>query len=59
MTDDQTDLLSIGEAARLLGVSVDTLRRWDREGKLASIRTLGGQRRFSRAAVEALAEPAA
>jgi excisionase family DNA binding protein len=26
--------LSLGEAARALGVSVDTLRRWDRAGKL-------------------------
>jgi len=54
-----SDLIAIGEAARILGVSVDTIRRWEREGRLASIRTLGGQRRFSRAAVEALAEPAA
>ena len=27
--------LTLGEAARALGVSVDTLRRWDRDGKLA------------------------
>ena len=26
--------LSLGEAARALGVSVDTLRRWDRAGRL-------------------------
>ncbi|HET9075223.1 MAG TPA: TOBE domain-containing protein [Solirubrobacteraceae bacterium] len=30
--------LSLGEAATALGVSVDTLRRWDRAGKLATTR---------------------
>jgi excisionase family DNA binding protein len=38
--------LSIGEAARFAGVSVDTLRRWSNEDRLPSIRTPGGQRRF-------------
>ena len=46
------DLLPIGEAARLLGVSIETIRRWDRAGRLPSTRTLGGQRRFARADVE-------
>jgi molybdopterin-binding protein len=35
----------IGEAAAMLGVRVETLRRWEREGRLASTRTPGGQRR--------------
>ncbi len=34
----------IGEAAALLGVRVETLRRWERDGKLKSTRTSGGQR---------------
>jgi len=38
--------VSIGEAARILGVSVSTLRRWDREGKTTSTRTTGNQRRY-------------
>lgn len=46
------DLLPIGEAARLLGVSVETVRRWDRDGLINSTRTLGGQRRFSRSEIE-------
>lgn len=32
-------LLSIGQAAKLLGVSIDTLRRWDSAGRLRSIRS--------------------
>jgi molybdopterin-binding protein len=34
----------IGEAAAILGVRVETLRRWEREGKLKTRRTAGGQR---------------
>jgi molybdopterin-binding protein len=34
----------IGEAAEMLGVSVDTLRRWERERNLRTVRTAGGQR---------------
>jgi len=30
--------LTLGEAAKAIGVSVDTLRRWDRSGKLATDR---------------------
>jgi molybdopterin-binding protein len=33
-----------GQAAELLGVSVDTVRRWADEGKLETVRTAGGQR---------------
>lgn len=40
-------LISIGEAAKLLGVSPQTLRRWEREGRLLPTeRTSGGQRRY-------------
>ncbi|MEQ8753786.1 MAG: MerR family DNA-binding transcriptional regulator [Coleofasciculus sp. G1-WW12-02] len=31
-------LLSIGEAAAVKGVSIDTLRRWEKEGKIQSDR---------------------
>ncbi|QOV23410.1 IS607 family transposase [Anabaenopsis elenkinii CCIBt3563] len=34
------------EAAKILGVHVSSLRRWENEGKLKAIRTPGGQRRF-------------
>lgn len=36
--------LRIGQAAELLGVGVDTLRRWEADGRLATIRSRGGQR---------------
>ena len=40
-------LIRIGIAAKLLGVSTKTLRRWDKDGKLrATMRTLGGHRRY-------------
>ncbi|MBW1975844.1 MAG: IS607 family transposase [Deltaproteobacteria bacterium] len=38
-------LYRIGNAARILGVSVQTLRRWDKEGKLKPIR-VGKERRY-------------
>lgn len=41
------NLLSIDEAARFLGISIDTLRRWDQTGKLIAIRGGGkGSHRF-------------
>lgn len=39
-------LLTITEAADILGVSVDTLRRWDKSGKFAAIRKKGGTHRY-------------
>lgn len=42
----ESDLLTIGDAARQLGVSTDTIRRWDREGLITTTRTPGGQRRI-------------
>jgi excisionase family DNA binding protein len=40
--------LSTSQAARALGVSLGTIRRWSDMGYLESYRTPGGQRRFSR-----------
>jgi len=39
-----SDAMRIGEAAESLSVRVETLRRWEREGKLTTTRTSGGQR---------------
>ena len=40
--DDRT--IRIGQAAELLGVSVETIRRWEAEGRLTTVRSGGGQR---------------
>ena len=45
-TDSDEVLIPIGKAATILGVSVDTVRRWERAGAITARRTLGGQRRF-------------
>ena len=39
-------MISINEAADLLGVTAKTLRLWEKEGKIKSIRTEGGHRRY-------------
>ena len=39
-------MLSIAEASELLGVTTTTLRNWEKEGKISSIRTEGGHRRY-------------
>lgn len=44
MADDEAGLLRIGQAAELLGVGVDTLRRWESDGRLSTARSTGGQR---------------
>jgi molybdopterin-binding protein len=36
--------MPIGEAAKALGVSIDTLRRWEREGKIETVRDSANRR---------------
>lgn len=48
-------MVPISEAARAIGVSQDTLRRWDRAGKLRTKRDARGRRLVSSAEVERLA----
>lgn len=38
--------MSIGQVADEIGVSIDTLRRWEREGKIKPERTNGKHRRY-------------
>src|SRR4051812_46790362 len=54
--DEQTASpeMRIGEAAEWLGGSVETLRRWGREGRINVARTAGGQRTVSRDEVSRL-----
>lgn len=46
MTDDDRPLLTPGEVAVLFRVDPKTVTRWAKAGKLTSIRTLGGHRRY-------------
>ena len=46
--------LSLGDAARALGVSVDTLRRWDGAGRLHTVRDERNRRRVPAAEVDRL-----
>jgi molybdopterin-binding protein len=42
--EQPTSRLRVGQAAEMLGVSVETLRRWETEGRLRMARSDGGQR---------------
>jgi molybdopterin-binding protein len=48
---------TIGAAARALGVSVDTLRRWDRQGRIAVSRDARNHRLVAAAEVDRLRGP--
>jgi excisionase family DNA binding protein len=52
---NQKDLISIKEAASLLGVSALTLRNWDKSGKLKPLRhPLNNYRVYKRADIDIL-----
>lgn len=50
--DTDTPLFSIGTVARMLNVSVQTLRMYEHEGLLLPFKTEGNQRRYSYADIE-------
>jgi len=45
---------SVGEAAKTLGISVDTIRRWDRQGRLKTERDEGNRRIVPASEIERL-----
>ena len=45
---------SAGEAARLLGISLDTLRRWDRQGRIRTRRDAANRRLVPASEIERL-----
>ena len=51
---DAEVLLTPREVAELFGVDPKTVTRWAKAGKLTSIRTLGGHRRFRKSEVDDL-----
>jgi excisionase family DNA binding protein len=56
MTNESLDtrLMTPAEVAAVFRVDVKTVTRWANAGKLTSIRTLGGHRRFRESEVMAL-----
>jgi excisionase family DNA binding protein len=54
MTPEQEVLLTPAEVASLFRVDPKTVTRWAKSGKLTSIRTLGGHRRYKESEVKAL-----
>src|ERR687895_1376603 len=48
--------LLLGDAARAIGVSADTLRRWERAGKLKTTRDSANRRRVPRREIERLSQ---
>ncbi len=49
----EQELITIGEASEILGVSIDTLRRWDKSGKLSPVKTSdAGYRLYARSQIE-------
>jgi len=53
---DRQLVFTSSQAARYLGVSLATIRRWADAGHLACYRTPGGQRRFSREQLDGFVE---
>ena len=50
MVEDPSEFLTVGGAAEYLGVSPQTLRRWDAAGKLKAVRRPGSEYRYYRRA---------
>jgi excisionase family DNA binding protein len=54
LSNEQEVLLTPSEVATLFRVDPKTVTRWAKAGKLTSIRTLGGHRRYKESEVKAL-----
>ncbi len=54
MNSDHEVLLTPAEVASLFRVDPKTVTRWAKSGKLTSIRTLGGHRRYKESEVKTL-----
>ncbi len=52
--DDTSGLMTPAEVAALFGVDPKTVQRWAKTGRLSSIKTPGGHRRYRAAEVYAL-----
>jgi len=52
MSDTTDEVLTSAAAARLAGVTPDTIRGWTRSGRLPSVETTTGQRLIRRTALD-------
>ena len=57
--DVELEWLTLGQAARFLGVAQSTIRRWSDQGRLPAFYTPGGHRRFRRLQLESFVERSA
>ena len=49
---DDTEWLTLGQAARFLGVAQSTIRKWSDQGRVPAFYTPGGHRRYRRSDLE-------
>src|SRR4029434_9148946 len=52
----ESDWLTLGQAAKFLGVAQSTIRKWSDDGRVRAFYTPGGHRRYRRADLEAFLE---
>src|SRR5215468_2945563 len=53
---DDSEWLTLGQAARFLGVAQSTIRKWSDQGRVPAFYTPGGHRRYRRSDLEAFLE---
>lgn len=56
MGESEQEFMTPREVADRFGVTTKTLGRWARAGKISSVRTLGGHRRYRTSEIRALLE---
>src|SRR2546423_2300956 len=53
----ETEWLTLGQAARFIGVAQSTIRKWSDQGRVPAFYTPGGHRRYRRADLETFLDP--
>lgn len=56
LLDEDNQLLTPAEVAALFRVDPKTVGRWEKEGRIGCVRTIGGHRRYRESEVRALLE---
>lgn len=50
----ENNFVKISDAAKIIGVTPKTLRIWEKEGKIKSVRTFGKHRRYKVSEIKSL-----